>query len=157
MLLLLWVAQWNVLSGPRMSVQPRLWTSSQDGAVSVLPHRHVQQGEDLCLLPWYPLSEPTCSHSILPMVGCAVLRSVCLYVCRSVCMSVCSWAYLNTHCWNFRLFVHVTCGHGGMLAWLCVWGEVQMCIWPSWRHCHSLSLAPVNPDWFYLSGAGSPG
>jgi len=22
---------------------------------------------------------------------------------------------------------------------------------------HSLSLAPVNPDWFYLSGAGSPG
>jgi len=24
-------------------------------------------------------------------------------------------------------------------------------------HCHSLSLAPVNPDWFYLSGTGSPG
>jgi len=23
--------------------------------------------------------------------------------------------------------------------------------------CHSLSLAPVNPDWFYLPGAGSPG
>ena len=20
---------------------------------------------------------------------------------------------------------------GGMLAWLCVWGEVQICIWPS--------------------------
>jgi len=20
---------------------------------------------------------------------------------------------------------------------------------PSWCHCHSLSLAPVNPDWFY--------
>jgi len=27
-----------------------------------------------------------------------------------------------------------------------VWGEVQICIWPSWCHCHSLSLAPVNPD-----------
>jgi len=46
---------------------------------------------------------------------------------------------------------------GGMLAWLCVWVKVQICTWPSWCHCHSLSLAPVNPDWFYFSGAGSPG
>jgi len=45
----------------------------------------------------------------------------------------------------------------GMLAWLSVWGEVQICIWPSWYHCHSLSLAADNPDWFYLSGTGSPG
>jgi len=34
----------------------------------------------------------------------------------------------------------------------CVWVKVQICIWPSWCHCHSLSLAPVNPDWFYLCG-----
>jgi len=46
---------------------------------------------------------------------------------------------------------------GGMLAWLCVWVKVQICIWPGWCQCHSLSLAPVNPDWFYLSGASSPG
>ena len=39
---------------------------------------------------------------------------------------------------------------GGMLAWLCVWVKVQICIWPRWCHCHSLSLAPVNPVWFYL-------
>ena len=47
----------------------------------------------------------------------------------------------------------------GVLALLSVWGEVQICIWPNWYHwyhCHSLSLAPVNPDWFYLSGTGSP-
>jgi len=31
-----------------------------------------------------------------------------------------------------------------------VWGEVQINMWPSRCHCHSLSLAPVNPDWFYL-------
>ena len=37
---------------------------------------------------------------------------------------------------------------GGMLAWLSLQGKVQICIWPSWCHCHSLSLAPVNPDWF---------
>jgi len=47
--------------------------------------------------------------------------------------------------------------NGGMLVWLCVWGEVQICIWPSWCHYHSLFLVPVNPDWFYLPGAGLPG
>jgi len=30
--------------------------------------------------------------------------------------------------------------------------EVQTCILPSRCHWHSLSLAPVNPDWFYLPG-----
>ena len=33
---------------------------------------------------------------------------------------------------------------GGVLAWLSVWSEVQTCIWPSWYHCHSLSLASVK-------------
>ena len=32
----------------------------------------------------------------------------------------------------------------GVLAWLSVWSEVQTCIWPNWRHCHSLSLASVK-------------
>jgi len=36
---------------------------------------------------------------------------------------------------------HLACG--GMPAWLCVWVKVQICIQPSWCHCHSLSLAPV--------------
>jgi len=41
---------------------------------------------------------------------------------------------------------------GGVLAWLSVWGEVQICIGPSWCHCHLPSLAQVNTDWFYLPG-----
>jgi len=45
---------------------------------------------------------------------------------------------------------------GGVLAWLSVWSEVQTCTWPSGFHCHSLSLASENPDWFYLSGTSSP-
>jgi len=53
----------------------------------------------------------------------------------------------------------------GMLAWFSVWGGVHICIWLSRCHCHSPSLAPVNPDWFYLPGfmflvpahPGSPG
>jgi len=42
---------------------------------------------------------------------------------------------------------------GGVLPWLYVWSEVQICISPSWCHCHLLSLAPVNPDWFYQKGS----
>ena len=45
---------------------------------------------------------------------------------------------------------------GGMLAWLSVWSEVQTCIWPSWCHCNSLSLASVKsrlvlPLWYRLT------
>ena len=45
---------------------------------------------------------------------------------------------------------------GGLLTWLSVWSEVQTCIWPSWCHCHSLSLATVKsrlvlPFWYRLT------
>ena len=45
---------------------------------------------------------------------------------------------------------------GGVLPWLSVWSEVQTCIWPSWCHCHSLSLASVKsrlvwPFWYRLT------
>ena len=50
-------------------------------------------------------------------------------------------------CWAYLL-------SGGVLAWLSVWSEVQTCIWPSWCHCHSLSLASVKsrlvlPFWYW--------
>ena len=44
----------------------------------------------------------------------------------------------------------------GVLAWLSVWNEVQSCMWPSWCHCHSLSLASVKSRLVYLSGTSSP-
>jgi len=45
---------------------------------------------------------------------------------------------------------------GGVLAWLSVWSKVQTCIWPSWCHCHSLSLTSVKsrlvlPFWYWLT------
>ena len=45
---------------------------------------------------------------------------------------------------------------GGVLAWLSVWSKVQTCMWPSWCHCHSLSLASVKsrlvlPFWHRLT------
>ena len=44
----------------------------------------------------------------------------------------------------------------GVLAWLSVWSKVQTCKWPSWCHCHSLSLASVKsrlvlPFWYWLT------
>ena len=59
-----------------------------------------------------------------------------------------------------RLEGHPACKKlsGGMLAWLSVWSEVQTCInciWPSWCHCHSLSLASVKSRlvfiWYWLT------
>ena len=43
-----------------------------------------------------------------------------------------------------------------VLTWLSVWSEVQTCIWPSWCHCHLLSLASVKsrlvlPFWYRLT------
>jgi len=47
-----------------------------------------------------------------------------------------------------------------VLVWLSVWSEVQIvCMWSSWCHCipKRYRLLPhLNPDWFYLSGAGLP-
>ena len=40
---------------------------------------------------------------------------------------------------------------GGVLAWLSVWSKVQTCIWPSWCHCRSLSLASVKSRLVLLS------
>jgi len=33
---------------------------------------------------------------------------------------------------------------GGVLAWLSVWSKMQTCIWPSWCHCYTLSLATAK-------------
>ena len=47
----------------------------------------------------------------------------------------------------------VRCWHGYLSG---LWSEVQICIWPSCCHCHSLSLAPVKsrlvlPFWYRLT------
>jgi len=61
------------------------------------------------------------------------------------CVQNICWIQFNS-CWI------PTCQKlsGGMLACLCVSIKMLICIWPSWCYCHSLTLAPVNPDGFYL-------
>ena len=51
---------------------------------------------------------------------------------------------------------------GGVLMWLSVWSKVQTCIWPSWCHCHSLTVScfsKIQIGFTFLVPAhpGSPG
>ena len=54
---------------------------------------------------------------------------------------------------------HLACKKlsGGVLALLSVWSEVQTCIWLSWCHCHSLSLASKIQTGFIFLVLGHPG
>ena len=94
-----------------------------------------------------------CSTTTPRRYGSGVLWWSCL----SVCVFVCLRSYLRNYTSDLRqFFAHVTCGRGGLLAWLSVWSEVQTCISPSWCHCHSLSLASVKsrlvlPFWYQLT------
>jgi len=54
---------------------------------------------------------------------------------------------------------HLACKKlsGEVVACSSVWSKMQICTRSSSCHCNSPSFAPVNSDWFYLSGTGSPG
>ena len=74
------------------------------------------------------------THFYLLVFFCFTLFS-CWFCVRSVL-----W-----RCWfGDRKGIRPVKQSGGVLAWLSVWSEVQICIWPSWCHCHSLSLASVK-------------
>ena len=71
--------------------------------------------------------------------GQRVVKRVCLCVCVT-----CAFSALTLLVG--RQEGHLACKKlsGGVLAWSSVWSDVQACIWPSWCHCHSLSLASVK-------------
>jgi len=106
---------------------------------------------------------------------------LCLPLCLLFCVSVCSivsscksrCAYQCNQNHRLTAIIQVTSalmllvgpqeGHPackklsvGVLAWLFVWNDVQIFIWPSWCHCNSLSLAPIKsrlvlPFWYRLT------
>ena len=82
-------------------------------------------------------SAVTCNYMRYKLV-CVALNGA-----YSIKIDLCSWSpSVLWRCWLG--------GRKGMqpgknwVAQLSVWSEVQTCIWPSWCHCHSLSLAPVK-------------
>jgi len=69
---------------------------------------------------------------------------------ENILTSVLSWLSVLWLCWlgGRKGIRPVRDWVVGVLAWLSVWSEVQTCIWPSWCHCHSLSVAsvPAHPS-----------
>jgi len=89
------------------------------------------------------------------------VRKIEMVVVKSCDFTVhyCNWVLtVLWHCWlggrkGIRPVKNLS---SEVLARLSVWCEVQICIWPSWYHCHSLSLAPVKsrlvlPFWYRLT------
>jgi len=73
----------------------------------------------------------------------------CCCQCGLQCFNTVGWATRRASGQQKKL-------SGRMLAWLSAWSEMQTCIWPSWCHCHSLSLASVKsrlvlPFWYRLT------
>ena len=62
-------------------------------------------------------------------------RAIILQCAFSAMMLLAGWQEKHSACKKTE---------GGVLAWSSVWSEVQACTWPSWCHCHSLSLASVK-------------
>jgi len=94
---------------------------------------------------------------------CLLPASTVSYTPRLWVKPALRWQFLPSVlwcCWLGGWKGHPACKKlsSGVLAWLPVWSEVQTCIWPSWCHCHSLSLATVKsrlvlPFWYLLTRA----
>ena len=106
-----------------------------------LPATLLHQCENLC-------------HSTSPTTSILLLvSSLHLKPTFNHCVSLVLW-----RCWlgGRKGIRPVKKLSGGVLAWLSVWSEMQTCIWTSWCHCHSLSLASaksrlVLPFWYRLT------
>ena len=92
-------------------------------------------------------------HYILTVDG---LLSSVFWLVTVIAINACVW--LVTVLWCCWLEGHPACKKQRVwvLALLSVWSEVQTCIWPSWCHCHSLSLASVKsrlvlPFWYRIT------
>ena len=99
--------------------------------------------------------------------SCVFTITVVKSHCASMpCPNSTWWVYQQLHTYpvrdngisSFSIIMLLYCYFlsGGVLAWLSVWSEVHTCIWPSWCHCHSVSLVPVKsrsvlPLWYWLT------
>jgi len=98
-----------------------------------------------------------CSSGRRPVAGSATLSA---YVRTSWIQNCLQFALLTDCAFSaLTLFVGRQEGHPACKKlewWGSVCSEMQTCIWPSWCHCHSLSLASVKsrlvlPFWYRLN------
>jgi len=91
----------------------------------------------LCSLVWLLASKNCVIH------GASSLFLMSYLFMRYLIISLLYWLWC---CWwgGRKCIRPVKKLSDGVLEWLSVWSEVQTCIWSSWCHCHSLSLASVK-------------
>ena len=82
---------------------------------------------------------------------------VCIVFVLILLLVVVNWAFSALMLLVGRQEGHTVCKNlsGGVLVWLSVSSEMQICIWSVQCHCHSLSLASVKsrlvlPFWYWL-------
>ena len=126
--------------------------------------QQFQSVGSLCLIHQFPAMQNWPCHTVYHTLSV----HLCLAKLTKRCGNPCPEFRTNLlYCYSafgaFTLLVGWHEGHpackklrGGVLAWLSVWSEVQTCIWPSWCHCCSLSLASVKsrlvlPLWYRLT------
>ena len=94
------------------------------------------------------------------LASSAVCTQYCIWVCEIlICLSTtCILPSVLWCCWlgGKKGILPVKNRVVGCWCGLSVWSKVHTCIWPSWCHCHSLSLASVKsrlvlPFWYWLT------
>jgi len=117
-------------------------------------HYHVR-GATFYLLVAYIIFTELLFVVLLFLVNGAEFNLV-VWLLFVMCLQCCAFSALMLLVG--RLEGHLACKKlsGGVLEWLSVWSKMQTCIWPSWCHCHSLSLASVKsrivlPFWYRLT------
>ena len=149
---LVWLSWWRRLSGWRMK-----WFTTI--TMSVLPAAPLTFCSMLNTCWATILSKWLLLQTRLPCCKCALFRERSgTFVFEHIFIYFMSAAVSALTLLVGRQEGHSACKRlsGGVLAWLSVWSEVQTCIWPSWCHCHSLSLASVKsrfvlPFWYRLT------
>ena len=128
---------------------PHHWSFLQAGCPSCRPTNNVKALKD--------------TQSTIATINC--LGFLAQHVlARNTELSLQQWQRMNFQLPSMNRLQCLQCfdtvgwaaGGGGVLAWLFVWSDVQICICPSWCHCHSLSLASVKsrlvlPFWYRLT------
>ena len=104
---------------------------------------------EMCLLAWRKRFDDV----FAAVVVCVSIRPQIRFLVTIVCAyKLYLLTYLFIYAFSALMVLvrrqegHPACKKqsGGVLMWWSLWSKVQTCIWPSWCHCHSLSLAAVK-------------
>ena len=112
-----------------------------------------------CVVARHTRTGHTSSSSARWITACHIVALTNFHFCvLSYCHCSVTFAFSALTLLVGRQEGHPACKKlsGGVLAWLSAWSELQTCIWSSWCHCHSLSLASVKsrlvlPFWYQLT------